>query len=104
MGKVKEDAQGLIHPNFDPQENEQTMHAATRKAIETVKSELQTMTKTYQELMTTCQQKRDLFIVCVRFHMTIRKVCMEWGQELIAASTWVSACVYIYTRGEAMQC
>ena len=75
MSKVKEDANGLIHPTFDPQEQEQNMHSATKKAIETAKQELQRLTKTYQELMTTCQQKRDLFIVSVRFHMTIRKAC-----------------------------
>ena len=95
MGKVKEDANGLIHPTFDPQEKEQNMHSATKKAIEAVKSELQRLTKTYQELMTTCQQKRDLFIVSVRFHMTIRKVhvcvfcvlialwCLEGGVRIV---------------------
>ena len=39
-----------------------------------VKQSVQLLTESYQELMKLCQQKRDLFIVAVKFHMSIRQV------------------------------
>lgn len=86
MDHIREDAHCLINPTFAPKESEQNMHSATKEAIETVKEKLADLSKTYQELMTICQQKRDLFIVCVKFHMTNRQVCdvclgWEWGDE-----------------------
>ncbi len=74
MATLREDAQALIHPTFHPEEDEESMHAATREAIATVKDRVQDITQTYQQVMTTCQQKRDMFIVCVKFHMTVRQV------------------------------
>ena len=50
------------------------MHDATRKTISMVREKIQAVSNTYQELMTTCQHKRNLFIVCVRFHMNMRQV------------------------------
>jgi len=50
------------------------MHDATRKTISMVREKIKAVSDTYQELMTTCQQKRNLFIVCVRFHMNMRQV------------------------------
>ena len=44
------------------------------KAVEGIKESVQSLTEQYQELMRLCQQKRDLFIVAVKFHMTIRQV------------------------------
>ncbi len=74
MATVREDAQAIIHPTFHPEEDEENMHAATREAIATVKDCIQNLSQIYQQVMTTCQQKRDLFIVCVKFHMTLRQV------------------------------
>ena len=39
-----------------------------------VREQIHAVSDTYQLLMTTCQQKRNLFIVCVKFHMSIRQV------------------------------
>ena len=74
MGRIKEDANVLINPSFAPQETEETMHSATKEAITLVKNQLDDLTKTYERLMTFCQQKRDLCIVCVKFHLTSRQV------------------------------
>lgn len=74
MSKIKIDAADLCDPNFAPSEPESDMHATMQKAIEAVRSQLQDLTKTYEKLMTTCQQKRDLYIVCVKFHMNLRQV------------------------------
>ena len=74
MSKIKTDAADLCNPNFAPSQSQSDMHATTQKAIEAVRSQLQELTKTYEKLMTTCQQKRDLYIVCVKFHMNLRQV------------------------------
>ena len=42
--------------------------------LERVKQMIQSLTELYQELMKLCQQKRDLFIVAVKFHMAVRQV------------------------------
>ena len=39
-----------------------------------VEGKVHTLNDTYQLLMTTCQEKRNLFIVCVKFHMSVRQV------------------------------
>ena len=73
MGQIREDAQVLIHPDFVSDEEEK-MHSATQQAIDSVKTQVEELRKSYKELTDLCQQKRDLFIVCVKFHMTIRQV------------------------------
>ena len=50
------------------------MHASTRKTISMVREQIHAVSDTYQQLMTTCQHKRNLFIVCVKFHMSVRQV------------------------------
>ena len=42
--------------------------------LERVKQMIQSLTELYHELMKLCQQKRDLFIVAVKFHMAVRQV------------------------------
>ncbi len=74
MDRIRADANILINPTFEPKETDDTMHSATKEAITLVQNQLDNLTTTYQELMTLCQQKRDLFIVCVKFHMTTRQV------------------------------
>ena len=44
------------------------------QSIEGVKQGATSLTELYQKLMKLCQQKRDLYIVAVKFHMTIRQV------------------------------
>ena len=101
MDRIREDAQCLINPTFEPKESEQDMHSATKEAIETVKTKLADLTKTYQELMTICQQKRDLFIVCVKFHMTNRQVCGVWSVECVGEGVCVGGwrCVLVCSGG-----
>ena len=74
MGKMREDADILTQPKFSPTDTEETMHDATKEAIESVKLSIQHLNSIYQQLITMCQQKRDLFIVCVKFHLTTRQV------------------------------
>ena len=74
MNKIKTDAATLCNPSFAPSESEATMHTATQKAINAVHKQLKELTDTYQALMNDCQKKRDLFIVCVKFHMNQRQV------------------------------
>ena len=74
MSKIRKDGNSLINPKFAPSETEENMHSATKQAIETVKAKLTDLSETYHDLMSMCQQKRDLFIVCVKFHMTSRQV------------------------------
>ena len=75
MKKIREDAQVLINPDFVSDEDEgKKMHSATQQAIDNVKTQVEELRKSYKELTDLCQQKRDLFIVCVKFHMTTRQV------------------------------
>ncbi|XP_064394255.1 guanine nucleotide exchange factor DBS-like isoform X2 [Halichondria panicea] len=82
MDRIRADANILINPTFEPKETDDTMHSATKEAITLVQNQLDNLTTTYQELMTLCQQKRDLFIVCVKFHMTTRQ-CQQWTQDAL---------------------
>lgn len=77
--RVREDADVLTNPRFgqdssDSQQEDSTMHEATKQVVDSVKEIIGELNKTHQQLMTMCQQKRDLFIVCVKFHMTTRQV------------------------------
>ena len=74
MKKIREDAQILINPDFVSDEEGKKMHSATQQAIDSVKSQVEELKSNYKELIDLCQQKRDLFIVCVKFHMTTRQV------------------------------
>lgn len=74
MDRVREDAEVLRNPHFLSSEMEKTMREATDQVIESVKVIMEQLNSTHQQLMTMCQQKRDLFIVCVKFHMTTRQV------------------------------
>ena len=78
IGKLREDADVLINPRFLPDETEaeENMHEATKGAVERVKTTIKELNDIYQQLITMCQQKRDLFIVCVKFHMTTRQVML----------------------------
>jgi hypothetical protein len=80
MNKIKSDGADLCNPNFAPSESEADMHASMQKAIEAVRSQLLELTRTYELLMNTCQQKRDLYIVCVKFHMNLRQL-QQWNDE-----------------------
>ena len=73
MKKIREDAQVLINPDFVSDE-EGKIHTSTLQAIDSVKAQVEELKKNYKELTDLCQQKRDLFIVCVKFHMTTRQV------------------------------
>ena len=74
MKKVREDAHILINPNFVSDEEGKEVHSSTQQAIDRVKTQVEELDKNYKELRGLCQQKRDVFIVCVKFHMTSRQV------------------------------
>jgi hypothetical protein len=80
MTKIKQDAGELCNPNHLPNESEAEMHAAMQKAQAAVQTQLQELTKMYQKLSDICQQKRDLYIVCVKFHMNLRQL-QQWNDE-----------------------
>ena len=48
-----------------------------RKVTNEVRQEIQNLTVLYQELMKLCQQKRDVYIIAVKFHMSVRQVCLH---------------------------
>ena len=48
------------------------------QSTEGVKQGANSLTELYQSLMKLCQQKRDLYIVAVKFHMTTKQVS-GWG-------------------------
>ena len=78
MVKINEDAQALVDPSFVTEEaSESKMHAITQQAIDSVKAQVEELRKSFKELTNLCQQKRDLFIVCVKFHMITRQVSKE---------------------------
>ncbi len=71
--KLKEDADILSKPQFSS-DMEERIKEVTQSAVERVQKTLDLLNTNYQELTTMCQQKRDLFIVCVKFHMTTKQV------------------------------
>jgi len=75
---MREDATVLTSPRFSGREMNAEAQEATRSAVESVKTTLEQLNNSYKELTTMCQQKRDLFIVCVKFHMTTRQVRWVW--------------------------
>ena len=91
MKKIREDAQVLINPNFVSDE-EDRMHLAAQQDIDSVKDQVEELKKDYKVLIDLCQQKRDLFIVSVKFHMTTRQVSCVYivRAALCTASTYVS--------------
>ena len=74
MKRIREDAQVLINPDFVSEEDGKEMHSATQKAIDRVKTQVEELKTNYKELADLCQQKRDFFLLCVKFHMTARQV------------------------------
>ena len=106
LEKAREDSKFLMRPQFSASEKED-MHEATEKAVQTVKESMEAVNATHQQLMTMCQQKRDLFIVCVKFHMTTRQVRISQMYVLCASSSTyvrtymgplqVCTCTYVCT-------
>ena len=97
MNQIREDAQAIYHPQFASQEDDQ-QHSTTSKAIEAVKEGMHELREMYQRLMSACQQKRELFIVSVQFHMNMRQVCPYMYANLEpTASTYVrmTVCTYV---------
>lgn len=55
---------------------DETKNRVLLQDLNQVKQSVQVLTELYQELMKLCQQKRDLFIVAVKFHMYVRQVIL----------------------------
>ena len=101
MNKIKQDAGELCDPNYLPSKSEAEMHAAMQKAIETVRTQLQDLTRVYELLMKTCQQKRDLYIVCVKFHMNLRQVYIYTALHIHSHTcnlVFTPTVLYMYSR------
>ena len=89
MNHMREDATVLTNPRFNSGEMSAEAQEATKSAVENVKATLDELNDSYKELTTLCQQKRDLFIVCVKFHMTTRQVKMGGGRGMEGVDWWV---------------
>ena len=76
VNKLREDAEILCNPQFGSKDNDDGEHTATKVAVSVVHTTLNEINVSYKDLTTMCQQKRDLFIVCVKLHMTTRQVRM----------------------------
>ena len=76
MEKIDKDAEVVIAPPFasEGEEGGQKMHSATQQAIDSMKAQVEELKKSYKELTDLCQQKRDTFVLCMRFHMFTRQV------------------------------
>lgn len=71
LNDLKEEGQQLSKsPSGDPI----GMTSAMKKAVEDVKKMIHKLNENHQEFMTLCQQKRDFYIVAVKYHMNIRQV------------------------------
>ena len=73
MERIDEDAHVLINSDLESGE-EGKMHSAMQRAIEKIKTQVEELKKSYKELTDLCQQKRDTFILCMKFHMMSRQV------------------------------
>ena len=91
MEKINEAAQVLISPSL-ASEGEEEMHSVTKQAIDSVKAQVEDLKKNYKELTDLCQQKRDLLIMCVKFHMTTRQVSDDMEEN---ASQHLYDCVTV---------
>ena len=74
MEKIDEDAHVLINSDLASDEEGKRMHSAMQQAIDSVKTQVEELRKSYKELTDLCQQKRDTFVLCVKFHMMTRQV------------------------------
>jgi hypothetical protein len=73
MEEIDEDVHVLISPD-SVSGGEGKMHSAMQQAIDSVKTQVQELSKSYKELTDLCQQKRDTFVLCMKFHMMTRQV------------------------------
>ena len=87
LSELKEEGHLLGKP---PSSDPAAMTPAMRKAIDEVTRQIQTLNQHHQDFMTLCQQKRDFYIVAVKFHMTVRQVRQ-------------SSCVYCILSTQACQ-
>ena len=71
LTELKEEGQQLSKsPTSDPV----AMTAAMKKAVDEITKKIQMLTEQQHEFMTLCQQKRDFFIVAIKYHMTVKQV------------------------------
>ena len=78
LKKIHEDAQTLDDTTLvSEDEDKGKMHAAAQQAMDTVNAQVEELKKSYKELFDLCQQKREVCLVCVKFHMMTRQVCQQ---------------------------
>ena len=75
MKKIDEDAQSLVEPTALP-EREGEVHTPTHEATDSVKTQTEELRANYKELADLWQRKRDMCVICVKFHMMIRQVSL----------------------------
>ena len=71
MKKLYEDGQTVVEPLC---EGEAEVHTPTHQAVDSVKTQLDELKSSYKELTELWQEKRDMCVVCVKFHMMTRQV------------------------------
>ena len=74
------------------------------QSIEGVKQGATSLTEMYQKLMKLCQQKRDLYIVAVKFHMTVRQVNNTCTCTCIRSVIHDYMCMYMYRECGTCTC
>ena len=78
MEGIDEDVDVLISPAADSVPGgEGKMHLAMQQAIDRVKTHVEELRKNYKELTNLCQQKRDTFVLCMKFYMMTRQVSLS---------------------------
>ena len=78
MEGIDEDVHVLINPDSESVPGgEGKMHSAMLQAIDRVKTQVEELRKSYKELTDLCQQKRDTFVLCMKFHMMTRQVSLS---------------------------
>ena len=71
---IDEDAHVLINSDLVSDEEGEKMHSTMQQAIDGVKTRVEELKKSNKELTDLCQQKRDTFVLCMKFHMMTRQV------------------------------
>ena len=78
MEGIDEDIHVLINPDSESVPGgEGKMHSAMLQAIDSVKTQVEELKKSYKELTDLCQQKRDTFVLCMKFYMMTRQVSLS---------------------------
>ena len=88
MKEIKDE--GAVIAKLPGGESPSASTGPMRKVANEVRQEIQNLTVLYQDLVKLCQQKRDVYIIAVKFHMSVRQVCQCEGERSLMV--WLTAC------------